>query len=381
VHEVFISATTRDLASARMHLTKLVLQAGHHPIVEQGFRAQSNDVQLREFLNLHLRACSAVIHLAGRCYGGEATSRLSRATPRSWTQMEYIEAKRLGKKIFVGLVEPAFYRGKRYRETGGPEEQRRKAQSQRDHSMQLQKGIYYSFSRSSDLTAPVASFLQQLGAGATSSKTKILFIGAEQDTGLDLRGQLRRTRQALSVSPGAPGVSLVPLFNATPGEIFEAINREQPSIVHLSGRQNGGRILLHDERRKLAPFDADLLAQSLARTTSRSLKLVVLDTCASMKQAKVLVELGVPYAIGIYGDIADDVATDFYARFYSQIGSGGDLKSAVDGAYAQVTGSIVGNPRARKQLEKILEEHFDPSIHIPRLVSGSGLDPAKELFA
>ena len=72
----------------------------------------------------------------------------------------------------------------------------------------------------------------------------------------------------------------------------------------------------------------DLLAQSLARTTSRSLKLVVLDTCASMKQAKVLVMLGVPYAIGIYDDIVDDVATDFYTRFYSQIGSGGDLKLA-----------------------------------------------------
>ena len=228
--------------------------------------------------------------------------------------MEYIEAKRLGKSILVGLADPAFYSGKRLRETGGPQEQRRKAQSQRDHCLQLQKGLYYPFKRFSDLTAPVSGFLQQLGAGRATSKTKILFIGAEQGTGLDLRGHLRRTRQALSVPPRCARNSLVPLFNATPGEIFEAINREQPSIVHLSGRQHGGRILLHDEKRKLAPFDADLLAQSLARTTSRSLKLVVLDTCASMKQAKVLVMLGVPYAIGIYDDIVDDVATDFYTR-------------------------------------------------------------------
>src|SRR3954447_5553270 len=143
MHQVFISATTKDLAGARMHLTKLVLQAGHHPIVEQGFQPQSNDIQLRQFLNLHLRASSAVIHLAGRCYGGEATSGASRATKRSWTQIEYVEAKRLGKKIFVGLVDPAFYRGKRYRETGGPEEQSRKAQAQRDHCARLQKGLYY----------------------------------------------------------------------------------------------------------------------------------------------------------------------------------------------------------------------------------------------
>jgi hypothetical protein len=295
--------------------------------------------------------------------------------------MEYIEADRLGKKILVGLADPAFYRGKRYRETGGPDEQRRKAESQRAHCLRLQNGVYYPFKRFADLTSPVAGFLQQLGPGPTTSRTKILFIGAEQGTGLDLRGQLRRTRQALSVAAGAPGINLVPLFNATPGEIFEAINREQPSIVHLSGRQNAGRIMLHDEKRKLAPFDADLLAQSLARTTSRSLKLVVLDTCASMKQAKVLIRLGIPYAIGIYDDIVDDVATDFYARFYSQIGSGGDLKSAVDAASAQVTGAILGNPRARKELEQILEEPFESPIHIPRLVSGDGLDPATEVFA
>lgn len=381
MHQVFISATTKDLAGARMHLTKLVLQAGHHPIVEQGFQTQSNTVQLRQFLNLHLRACNAVIHLAGRCYGGEATSRSSRTKRRSWTQMEYLEARRLGKQIFVGLADPAFYRGKRYRETGGAAEHGRKAQAQRDHCTNLKRGLYYPFSRFADLTAPVASFLQQLGPGATTSKTKILFVGAEQGTGLDLRGQLRRTRQALDVRPGAPGISLVSLFNATAGEIFQAINREQPSVVHLAGRQEGGHILLHDARGKLAPFDADLLAQSLARTTSRSLKLVVLDTCASMRQAKMLTKLGVPYAIGVYGDITDDVATDFYARFYSQIGSGGDLKSAVAAAYHQATGAIVANPRARKQLEQVLEERFEPSIHIPGLVSGAGLDPAKELFA
>ena len=100
-----------------------------------------------------------------------------------------------------------------------------------------------------------------------------------------------------------------------------------------------------------------------------------------MKQAKMLIKLGVPYAIGVYDDIVDDVATDFYARFYSQIGLGGDLKSAVDAAYTQVTGSIVANPRVRKQLEQILEESFEPSLHVPRLVSDEGLDPAKELFA
>jgi len=123
------------------------------------------------------------------------------------------------------------------------------------------------------------------------------------------------------------------------------------------------------------------LAQSLARTTSRSLKLVILDTCGSMKQAKILIGLGVPYAIGIYGDIVDDVATDFYARFYSQIGSGGDLKSAIDAASAQVVGSIRGNQKLRNQIEQILGEHFEETIHIPRLVSGDGLDPSRELFA
>src|SRR5439155_25372169 len=135
----------------------------------------------RQFLNLQLRACSAIIHLAGRCYGAEATSHSSRAGQRSWTQMEYIEAKRLGKPILAGIAEPAFYRGKRFRETGGPAEQGRKAQSQQNHCSRLQKGIYYPFRQFSDLTAPVTSFLQQLGHTATTPRTKILFIGAEQN--------------------------------------------------------------------------------------------------------------------------------------------------------------------------------------------------------
>lgn len=33
-----------------------------------------------------------------------------------------------------------------------------------------------------------------------------------------------------------------------------------------------------------------------------------------------------------------------------------------------------------QQLDEILEECFEPLIHIPPLISGDELDPAKELF-
>jgi hypothetical protein len=296
--------------------------------------------------------------------------------------MEYRTAKRFGKPILVCLADDVFYKGKAGAQTGSSTEQTEKARLQRRHYEALQKGsgLYYMFRRASDLTAPVGGFLRRFLDNSAADKVKVLYVGAETGTSLDLRGELARIKKAVSSHHGRREIAITGLFNATASEIVEAVNRVQPSIVHLAGKQDGGTIKLHNSRRQLVPHAADQLASALARTTSKSLKLVILDTCDSMGQAKLLTKLGIGHAIGIYDGIADDVATEFYATLYSQLASGGDLATACEVARDIVIASVAADPAARRALEDVLEMTFNPDIHIPKVCSSRGLDAAHEFF-
>jgi hypothetical protein len=382
MNRIFVSATTGDLLSVRQHITNLVLRSECHPTVEEGFEALPDDVALAEYLNMKLRACSGMIHVAGLHYGGESARR-SRGSPRrSWTQMEYYQAKRNGKRVLVCLADPEFYRRPPL-ETGNSSERKEKAALQRKHYDQLRdgKGFYYTFKRAADLTDTVMGFLQKFQQPQTASKVKVLYVAAEKDSGLDLKEQLRRLRRAVSPGAASSNIKIAALFNATATDIIERINREQPTILHIAGRQDAGIIQLHDRHGRLAPFDANKLAHALAATRSPSLRLVVLDTCHSMQQAKILTARGVGHAVGIYDYIVDNVATDFYTAFYSQLASGHDLRSAREAAYNAVVGALKADRKLRSELEVVLEMPFNPAVHIPTLSSSKGLDPSHEVFA
>lgn len=377
---IFISAASQELASVRQHVTNIVLQQQCYPVVEEGFEGQPDDVAVTRFLKLRLQPCDAVIHLAGRYFGGESPRRSSRSPRRSWTQMEYHLAKRLHKKILVGLAGPRFGgRCSPPQETGSAAEQRRKTQLQQRHYAALEqgRGLYYRFNDASDLTAAVSGFLAQLARPQTPRKVKVLFVAAEEGTNFDLRGQLRIIKRAVRGS----NIIIQPLFNAPAADIVAAINHHKPDIVHFSGKQNAGRIQLHDSKGKLISFDADLLADALARANQGFLKLVIMDTCYSMQQAKRLVSKGLSHAIGIYDAIADDVATKFFGVFYNNIASEISLESALAGASAVVLGEIEGDPKVKRALEnEVLGMPFSPDLHLPRLVSGCSLDPTLERF-
>jgi len=378
---IFISATTTDLADMRQHVLNLVLRSGCYPIVEQGFETLPHNVKLADFLNLQLRACVGVIHLAGLYYGEEVPR--SRRTSRrmSWTQMEYDQAARTGKPILVCLADPKRYRRGRYKESGSESEQRAKAKLQSQHYERLRSegGVYYEFDKPTDIDAQVSNFLGSFkSAPAVDQKVKILFVAAERGTDLELRAQLRKIEDSIGDSRQ---IKIEALFNPTASEIIAAVNKKQPTIIHLSGRQERGTIMLHNSQGVLAPYDADLLASALAQTNSRSLKLVVLDTCYSMHQAMRLTKLGVPYAVGIYDAIADDVATEFYSIFYSQLASGGNLKAACKTAHDVVVGSLKSNPALRHELEEeVLEMSFNKTVHIPALAVSKAMNPRFETF-
>jgi hypothetical protein len=379
--QIFISATTADLSEVRTRLTSQVLKHRCHPAVEEGFEAVPHDTPLEDFLRNYLKVCSGMIHVVGSHYGSELPRKSSRSPRLSWTQMEYHVARKLAIPIMVCLAEPEFYGKNTPVENGSAKERKAKADLQRIHyqSFKNGSGVYYPFIKPADLDINIGSFIAQVQKRAPRTATHVLYVGAQLGTYLDLRAQFKRIRRSISVAGSSENIKITGIFDATANEIIEEINRVQPSIIHISGRQERGTIMLHDRSRKLVPFDATKLADALARVRNKSLRLVILDTCYSMQQAKRLTERGVPYAIGIYDAIADDVATDFYADFYNQLASGHDLETSLETATLLYEGSL--DDKKKRMLEKdVLQMPFTPLLHIPSLSSCRGLKPSKEYF-
>jgi hypothetical protein len=390
IPNVFISATTSDLKEARRHVADLVLQSGGYPIVEEGFEAEANNVSAKRTINLKLRAADVVIHIAGLHYGGEPAFLPAGQPRQSWTQMEYNEAQKLGKRVLVCLADLKFYRGKLPAEIGTKKDQREKVRLQKQHYESLIKGDgwHYKFTKIGDLTQPVANFLKSLNVkkAKTVASARILYIGAQKGTGgtkyldFDLRGQLKALKKAIGSHASGKAISVFSLFDGTPLEILAKINQVRPDILHISGAQEAGCIKLHDSKGSLVSFDAENLADLISDSNDGTLRLVVLDTCYSMQQAKRLTSSGVPYAIGIYDSIADEVSTEFYSCFYNSIASGKDLQVSVNTATKLILGHAKADRRWLGKLEDVLEMKFNATVHLPKISAAAGLSASQEHF-
>ena len=104
--EVFISATTRDLASYRREIKDTLLSLQIFPIEEISFTRAYGP--LKEMLRALIGRCDAVIHLAGFYYGAEPSQRPSGEPRRSYTQIEYDVARELGRPIYLFLATEEF---------------------------------------------------------------------------------------------------------------------------------------------------------------------------------------------------------------------------------------------------------------------------------
>jgi hypothetical protein len=98
---VFISATSQDLGSARQVARDALLKINTHPIEQTDFAPDYRTV--RKMIEERIESCQAVIHVVGRRYGAEPdVEKLPLGEPRrSYTQLEYDTARRLGKKLYV----------------------------------------------------------------------------------------------------------------------------------------------------------------------------------------------------------------------------------------------------------------------------------------
>jgi hypothetical protein len=101
VPRIFVSATSRDLRTARGLVAEGLRRMECLPIVQDDFPPDYKSV--RDMLRTKIQACNAVVHLAGYYYGAEPQPVFPGPDRRSFTQMEYEIAMELKLPCYVFL--------------------------------------------------------------------------------------------------------------------------------------------------------------------------------------------------------------------------------------------------------------------------------------
>ena len=146
-----------------------------------------------------------------------------------------------------------------------------------------------------------------------------------------------------------------------PQDLLQAINENNPTIVHFSGHgDEHGNLVFQGHQGESRLVTPEAISASLA-TFSESVDLVFFNACFSATQAS-LITNHIKAAIGMSDAVNDDVARVFAAQFYSSVGFGRSLQTAFEQA------------RAALLLEGIGQDE------LPVLMTAPEVDPAQIYF-
>ncbi len=177
-------------------------------------------------------------------------------------------------------------------------------------------------------TAPVrTATVRRAGRGVPS-----LFVGMDIGRGLDLKGQFRGIRSVLRGATKAGPFRVVGCFDATAESLPDLLTAKRPEIVHFSGNQSGGRILIKSRTGGVTTIPAKALA-GLLQSLDGAVRLAIVDTCDSLPCAQEVAET-VDLAMGVKGKPSDDDATAFYLVFYKALAAGLSVHAAFGQAKA-----------------------------------------------
>ena len=163
---------------------------------------------------------------------------------------------------------------------------------------------------------------------------RVQFIACDVGRGLDLKGQYKKIKAVVEKSRFSKQIALRAEFDVTDANLFAKLNSYRPNVVHISGNQNGGDVLLpsHEGGEVVVP---DTALAGLLSCLGDDLRLAIVDTCKSYRCAKRIAE-AVECAVGVNDDIYDHEAIRFYEMFYQAIGTG---RSVFD-AHGQATAAL-----------------------------------------
>ncbi|MSM38678.1 MAG: TIR domain-containing protein [Geobacter sp.] len=183
----------------------------------------------------------------------------------------------------------------------------------------------------------------------------VLFL-APQVGGLSPRAQLQEMERSIEQARFPKSVKFKGVFEAHVNSLFQELNREAPDVFHFSGKQNGGDILMRTDHGGLTTV-SDMALAGMFQSLDHGLKLVVIDTCFSLRCAATIAKV-VPCAIGVKTEIYENDATTFYGIFYQAVASGRSLKDAI----AQASTALKFTKVPEEQIPQLCcREDVDPS--------------------
>lgn len=300
---VFISATSADLADARATAKEALERLQCIPVEMATFAPDHRTVE-RKLRDL-IRSCDALVHIVGFRYGAEPApgSRPPGNVRRSYTQMEYDVARRLGIPCYVMLLSPDYP----VRADEPPESVELQALQRAHRDAILREGI---------------SFETLASDADLGRKCRELPVAREL-----YQRQLQRAAVAAVLCAGLAGViwaheeigralcatSLLSGFCAAPAEVTQPSTQEQAREAEVQRRYRAAAA----DCAALKQFYRDFAGHPLAETARRRFEPARLHTATSWQE----VELPAPFGSAEAGSASiDDFATALCRRRISAPG-------------------------------------------------------------
>lgn len=172
-----------------------------------------------------------------------------------------------------------------------------------------------------------------IGGDQQKAKQKILFLAANPTDQASLQTDKEYRIISERMRRNEYYELLHPQFALTIENLLIAMN-QKPQIVHFAGHgeQQGIIITNAQNQHKLMPTRA---LRRLFRQHKEGIQLILLNSCYSEAQAKVLSELGM-YVIGMNNAAEDNAALDFAAGLYIGLSEGKDVERAYDDAMIMI---------------------------------------------
>jgi len=96
---IFVSAVSRELKSARQRVANILTRKGYEPVWQDIFGTESGD--LRDLLREKINSCKVLIQIIGEAYGAEPRKPDTEFGRCSYTQFEFLYAKKEGKDTWL----------------------------------------------------------------------------------------------------------------------------------------------------------------------------------------------------------------------------------------------------------------------------------------
>ncbi|MGE6717534.1 CHAT domain-containing protein [Peribacillus frigoritolerans] len=162
-------------------------------------------------------------------------------------------------------------------------------------------------------------------------KITVLFMASNPLDAPQLRldEEARAIQEMIRKSEHRHSVSFKTRWATRALDVIQAINEENPTIIHFSGHgSEEDEIVFQDNQGNAKLVSKEAIVQTMM-STSDEIKLVFFNTCFSYGQAQAVVQ-HVNAAIGMTTTIGDEAARVFAAQFYSAIGFGLSVKKAFE---------------------------------------------------